>query len=121
MNLTAASPLSVIVGDKELLTSGVVHLQNQKEISFRLANLNFIFRFTSDTDKPRFTGEMVEDKLILNLFNFKNSLGEGRLDPVQIGTFESRKLYVTWYVNTVEVETDSRIFQYAFYLGGRDE
>lgn len=108
-------PLTVKTGGNEVIASGIVHLDSPR-VSFKLANLKIAFKFTNDKEEKRYTGEVIGDELVITLFNFNNSLGEGLIKPVEIGTLDSRPLLVTCYVKTME--SDLREFSYTFMLRG---
>lgn len=106
-------PIKVSTGKYEIIASGVVHTE-ESEIKFELAGLIVKFRFTSDTGTGRFVGTVADNALVIELYNTNNVLGEGRIDPVEIGNLGGRALCATWYVNTVE--TIRRQFNYTFML-----
>jgi hypothetical protein len=106
-------PIKITSNGYEVIASGVVHI-TEPEIKFEVANLTVQFQFRKDTGGGRFEGEIDNNKLIIKLFNFANSLGEGKLEPVEIGTLDNKRLYATWYVNTIE--NSLRQFSYTFML-----
>lgn len=110
---SAAYPLKITTGQYEIISSGVVHFTNS-EVKFELANLVVIYKFKTDSGEKRFDGEIVDGALIITTYNSNNSLGEGKLDPVEVGTLNGRRLFTTWYVNTVEEKL--RQLNYTFML-----
>jgi len=106
-------PIKITSNNFEVILSGVVHI-TEPEVKFEIANITVHFQFKKDTGGGRYKGEIDGNKLIINLFNFSNSLGEGKLDPVEIGTLGDKKLFATWYVNTVQ--NSYRQFSYTFML-----
>lgn len=108
--------LGVKVGGKDLLTSGIVHL-HQTDFEIKIDILSIGFCFKSDSEQPRFAGRMDGEKLIIDLFNHYNGLGEGVFEPFEIGSLNGRKLYMTYCSSTVEKETNKRRFEFALYLG----
>lgn len=109
----AEYPLKITTGKYEVISSGVVHMTDS-EVKFELANLTIKYRFLTDSEGPRYKGEVSGEELIINLFNASNSLGEGKLDPVEIGTLNGKLLFATWYVNTIQNQV--RQFSYTFML-----
>lgn len=117
MSLNSSVQVVVHVGERELLTSGVIHLEGSDPVTITVANLKFIFDFKTDDAGPRYTGTFKDQALYLDLYNHKNSLGEGKLTPIEIAQVGTRPLSVTYYASTVNADTSARRFEYAFYLG----
>jgi hypothetical protein len=107
-------PLKVIINNYEVIHSGIAHMTGS-EIKFELANLVVLYRFKKDSGEGRYEGEVGENNtLIINLYNSSNSLGEGKIEPVEIGTLGGKRLYGTWFVSTIS--NDLRQFHYTFML-----
>jgi hypothetical protein len=115
----SATVVKVTVGERELLTSGTVHIEGDHPIAISIANLKFIFNFKDDDGTARYTGTVVDGVVSFDLFNHNNSLGEGKLTPIEIAKLSDRPLSFTYLVNTVSSETKARSFEYAFYLGSK--
>jgi len=96
-----------------VIASGVVHL-TEPEVTFNLANLVVKYLFKTGSDGTRFDAEVIDGALVISLYNFDNSLGQGRLDPMEIGNLSGRKLFATFFVLTTE--TNVRQFNYTFML-----
>lgn len=62
----------------------------------------------------RFDADVVGGALVINLYNFDNSLGQGKMEPMEIGTLSGRRLFVIFFVNTIEKSL--RQFNYTFML-----
>jgi hypothetical protein len=84
-----------------------------------VVNLKFIFNFKDDDGVTRFNGTVVEGVVTFDLFNHNNSLGEGKLTPIEIAILYDRPLSFTYLVNTISSEAKARRFEYAFYLGNK--
>ena len=80
-------------------------------------NLKFVFAFKSDDGGPRYAGRLEGDGLCFDLYNHKNSLGEGMLTPIEVGHLSGRALSFTYFANTLNADNNARRFEYAFYLG----
>jgi len=106
-------PLKITTSKYEIIAAGIIHLI-ENEVKFELANLVIIYKFVSDSKEARFETEVIKDELVVNLYNFKNSLGEGRINPIEIGTLNQRKLFATFFINTNE--DTIRQFNYSFML-----
>lgn len=113
--------ISIHVGNLELLTSGIVHLDKEEPITIRIDDMKFIFEFKNDNGEPRFFGSVKDDSLIISLFNHKNQLGEGMMTPIGVATLDNRPLLVTYYATTFGSEKNIRRFEYAFYLGDNND
>ena len=114
--LSSSVNISTKVAERELLTSGIVHIEGEYPIVISIDEFTFIFSFKSDDSGPRYTGGFEEKTLNFDLFNHKNSLGEGKLTPIEVATMNGRNLSFTYFVNTVNADTNARRFEYAFYL-----
>lgn len=112
---SAQYPLKVSTGGNEVIATGTVHL-TEPEVKFELTSLTIKYKFISDSGEPRFTAEVINNEMVINLHNFNNSLGEGLLKPIEIGTLGGRPLLATCYVHTTE--GNIRQFHYTFMLRG---
>jgi hypothetical protein len=118
MYVNSVAQTSVRVGEFELLAFGTVHVEGAQPISVALANLKFVFEFREDDKGPRYAGKNLPDgSLLIELFNHKNSLGEGKLTPVLVGQVNGRPLSFTYFTHLVAPDTLARRFEFAFYLG----
>ena len=117
MFLSATLQTAVYVGERELLTCGVVHVEGSDTITVTVANLKFIFDFKTDEGNPRYIGTFKDDALYIDLFNHKNPHGEGKLSPFEVAQVGDRPLSITYFASTVNVDTAARRVEYAFYLG----
>ena len=115
-SLGTLNNLKVKVGGKDLLFSGVVHI-DQTECLIEIENLKLVFIFKDDDGQSRYEGKVEDDRLNIYLINHKNSLGEGTFSPLEIGTLKNRKLYVTYFVFSTSPEENKRVLEFAFYLG----
>lgn len=109
--------VQVKVGALELLHSGLVHLDGEDWVEIKILDLSLRFKFISDGGEARYDSDVVDKTLNITLANFRNSLGEGKLKPIHIGHIAERKLYLTFFSNTLSLEDNVRQFEYALYLG----
>lgn len=118
MQIDGNTQIQIKVGNQELLTSGIVHLEHDQRIQINIDGLSFAFIFKNDADStPRYEGSVVNSILEFTLFNHRNSFGEGILNPIEVATLNNRVLSLTYYVHTINSEKCGRRFEYAFYLG----
>ncbi|MEA3233204.1 hypothetical protein OP492_00860 [Pseudomonas mosselii] len=104
----------------EVASSGVLQVCGNTidaKVSGMDMKINFINGEPSNETKY-FTS--VEGRtLFLNLQNFTSPFPEGQFAPKEIGTVNGRSLLMAFSVMTLDVPTDSRIFNYTFYLGAQ--
>ncbi|MDD2782032.1 DUF6864 domain-containing function [Sulfuricurvum sp.] len=118
MAIDSRIQIKIEIDKRELLTSGILHLEGNDPIKLDINGLKFIFTFKNDDGEPRYTGTITEENVLqLDFFNHKNTLGEGKLSPIELATINNQTLFFTYYASTVNFETNSRRFEYAFYLG----
>ncbi|MGI2162357.1 DUF6864 domain-containing function [Shewanella oncorhynchi] len=110
-------PLKITTSGYEVIASGVVHL-TAPEVKFSLANLVIKYQFKNSSEDSRFIAEVIDNELVISLYNFNNSLGQGRIEPIEIGTLGGKRLFATWFVNTPTGSGDIRQFCYTFMLMG---
>lgn len=111
----SAFPIKVTTSDYEIISSGLVHIV-ESELKFELLKLVIKFKFSSDSEGVRLKAEVNEnEELIINLFNFSNPLGEGKIEPLEIGTLSGRRLFCTFFVTTPQGD-NLRQFNYTFML-----
>lgn len=109
--------LGVRVGEKELVVSGVVHLDTP-DVLVEFDDLVIEFKFKDDDGVSRYESNAEgEKKLVIILFNHKSALGEGVFKPIEIGTKENKTLFLTYFVSTVNKEEEKRRFEFALYYG----
>jgi hypothetical protein len=87
-------------------------------------SLSLILNFVDHEDKdhegkePDIHWEVINDhKAKLNLINFSDQLGRGLKEPIYIGSFAKRKLYVLFYTNITGAVKNCRVVTISFYLG----
>ncbi|PUA27406.1 MAG: hypothetical protein B0W54_12555 [Cellvibrio sp. 79] len=111
----AQHQLKITTGGYEVIASGIVHL-TESELKFYIGGLTIKYRFNSDNEGERFEAEIINNELIIKLFNFSNPLGQGRIDPVELGIINGRKLFATFWVDTPDLMSNHRQFSYTFLL-----
>ncbi len=115
--VSGTSKISTIIGSQELLVSNIVHIEGDKDVLVEIDNLKFKFTFKEDSGEPRYSGEINDDVLEFSLYNHKNSLGEGILNPIEVGKLHDRTLSFTYFASSINPSSNARRFEYAFYLG----
>jgi hypothetical protein len=110
--------LGVKVGGKELIFSGVVHI-NQPQVDIEFDDMVIEFVFVSDANGPARYESRAEgtQKLIVQLINHTNSFSEGMFAPMLVGNHEKRELFITYCTSAISLAENKRRFEFAFYLG----
>ena len=79
--------------------------------------LNFIFEFVKG-DKQDLSWKTVDsNSLKLILTNWDDHLGTTLVEPVEIGTFENRQLFILFYVKKAGKDGQLREVTISLYLG----
>jgi hypothetical protein len=105
-------------GNLEIIGNGTAHVNSEQPLLLVIGgNLEMEFEFLSDSKDSEFrTSYRVEEgKWIWELTNYNNSLGSGIISPLQVGTLEERKLFVSFFVWTPNEKEGRRIVNYVVY------
>lgn len=110
--------IKTFVGKLEVIDNKIVHVTQDSDLSIQVDNITILITFITDkSDKDRIKKEVMSEttlKIVCN--NFENSLGEGVLSPIEIGVYNSRKLYLSFFVWTPNLDQGRRIVNYCLYL-----
>jgi len=128
MGLNGGLQKEVEVNGLELLDDGRIISADNKPVTVKLAeNLTIEFRFNySGESEPSIDSNHQENKLILTLNNFQSDIvmggttpSTGILEPILIGTYNYRELYLIFDISSVIQDQDPVVtnLQYNFYLG----
>ncbi len=112
------SKVKAYMGDLEIIGDGTAHVNQEQQLSLVIdGKLEMGFEFLSDSKNSEFkTSYRVEDnKWIWELTNYNNSLGTGIISPLQVGTLDEKKLFVTFFVWTPNEKEGRRIVNYVVY------
>lgn len=107
------------VNGYEVINTGEIHAV-ECPIDFVVAGLKFRVAFKDDSSNTasRYVSEIIDQIMILNLYNFNSSLGEGVLDPLVIASTNGRNIAITFYVFSIKSTAGvGRRFNYTFLLG----
>ena len=110
--------IETFVGDLKVIKDGTVHISNESKLKLKIDTLEMEFDFISDTEnkETKFDRVVNGNKWIWKLTNFNNSLGEGVLVPLAIGTLKNCKLFASFFVWTPDTNLGKRIINYVLYL-----
>lgn len=110
--------IKTLVGTLEVFDNKIVHVTQDSDLSITIDNITILITFTNDkTEKDRIKKEIVDSatlKIVCN--NFENPLGEGVIAPIEIGHYNGRKLYLSFFVWTPNSSQGRRIVNYCLYL-----
>ena len=118
-NTNANIKVTAKSGDLEVIGDGTVVVSTERPLSLSVDDFEVKFNFENDlTDKARrYSADVVQSVLSIKMINFKNPLGEGIMDPWKIGVAYNRACYLSFWVWTPDENAESRIMNYAIYLG----
>jgi hypothetical protein len=112
-----AVPLKIRTSGKDVLASGTVLTADSQNLEFQLAHLGVKLVFLTDSTTTRMEGKTDETgTLTLSLYNFNNSIGAGTTLPIDIGTFNGRKLWFAFMVYAMNSQSLKTV-HYTFMLG----
>jgi hypothetical protein len=82
-------------------------------------SLTFVLQFEKVSEKPEgIAFESVNNTTLKLIFtNWENVLGTGLLEPLEVGTFRNRKLYLLLFVRKIGSKADQRLVTLSFYSG----
>lgn len=76
--------------------------------------MNIVFKQDS-SGEIRYTGTPQGNGWVLELSNFSNQIGEGMFDLVPFAEHEGRKVMISFFVQTMSVETNNRVLTLNFF------
>lgn len=116
---TVYPPVSVRSSGKDVIASGTVHTFASNNLEVSIAQFKFIFNFLNDQSEQRVSFRNDgETTLVMDLYNFNNSLGSGTLSPYRIGHLMDRELWLGFMVHAIS-DTSSKTVHYSFMLGDK--
>lgn len=111
--------INVSVDNKRLLTSNYLLLKTNKfkiNVDNLLINVEFIEK--EEVKGTRLEGSSNEEGTILNLqlVNYKKKPARGFLEPVVIGDLDGKDLSLSYWITTINEETDARLMAFNLFL-----
>ena len=107
--------VKALVNGLEVVASGIVHVMGPKFTIF-LDSMPVEVNFLVDGFGMRYATEAMGAYVNLNLFNFQ-TIGDGMLVPLGIANSNGRPVYITFWVNTVNVLQMAREVRYTVMMG----
>ncbi|RYY84786.1 MAG: hypothetical protein EOO15_18550 [Chitinophagaceae bacterium] len=110
-------PVKIKSSGKDVIASGTVHTFANDNLEVSIAQFKFVFNFLSDSGEQRvsFRNDS-QTTLILDIYNFTNSLGSGTVTPYRLGSLMGRELWLGFMVYALS-ESSSKTVHYTFMLG----
>ncbi len=95
--------MKIICGDYQVYDSGVVVCVKDKDTIFEFEGFKFIFKFlNSEGGIPKFETQLISNlELEIKFINFDKPFGIGSKDPIEIGMFNNKKLYLLYKVDSI--------------------
>jgi hypothetical protein len=106
------------IGNLEIIGNGTVHSNEEQPLLLEIDTLEMGFIFVRDekNKETRTESAVVGSRWNWELTNYVNSLGQGIISPVEIGTLKARRLFVSFYIWTPNEKENRRIINYVIYL-----
>ncbi|MGG5223464.1 DUF6864 domain-containing function [Pseudomonas syringae pv. coryli] len=99
----------------ELVYNLTIHLCNSMvTVVYDGLPIDIVFK-KDDTGEVRYSSSFNGVRWVLELFNFSNALGEGKLEPIPFAFSEGRQIKLTFYVQTLNVEMFNRVLSLNFF------
>ena len=114
---TVFPSVSVKSSGKDVIASGTVHTFAADNLEIKIAQFKFVFNFLNDNGDQRVLfRNNGETTLILDLYNFNNSIGSGTASPYRLGHLMERELWLGFMVYALS-DASSKTVHYSFMLG----
>ena len=112
--------MKITTGGKELLDTETFLTIGVGETVVTLDDLRFLLDFADNTKEKGtiLRAQTVDDKTLrLTLTNWSNVLGSTLLEPMEIGFYKNRKLFVLLHIAKAGREGEQRLVTFSLYLG----
>ena len=120
INITGGNvlpPVTIKSSGKDVIASGSVNTFSHDNLEVQIAQFKFVFNFITDGPEQKVEyRNSGKETLILDIYNFNNSIGTGLKSPIKIGTLMDRELFLGFMVYTLS-PTNSKLVHYTFMLG----
>jgi hypothetical protein len=109
--------LQIKTAGRDVIAAGTVITGDNKSLEFQLAHLRIVFSFASDGGVPRMESSSSSNAALnLTLYNFNNSIGVGTTSPLEIGTFNGRRLWLSYIIYALTPDSTKTV-HYTFMVG----
>lgn len=107
------------IGEYEVLESGVVITHLDKGIQFHINGLTFDISFKENKEENTKINASVSDTdpkhLNIELVNYDNNLGQGLIEPAEVGTINEKSIYLHFETSKLG-NTKTRTFTYTWLI-----
>ena len=95
--------VTVKQGNKKLLFANRICCFNREAVHIKYkfdehSILPIIINFYENTEKPHYEAKLSGKDVVIDLYNFNNSLGTGPAEPIKLGSYKNKKIYLILYV-----------------------
>lgn len=112
--------------NKEIMASGSVIAFKNEPITLKVFDsdqqvliLRFCFTKNADSSKTRLLTSINDNILTFTFENFNNPLGAGTVEPVDIATYNGKKMYI--HLRVTPLSNSDTTLLYSVYLEGGGE
>lgn len=92
----------------------VILSSNMATVTYAGLYLDVVFK-QDNSGEVRYTGKPNGSRWGLELLNFSNSIGEGMFDLIPFAEQEGRRVMISFFVQTMSVEANSRVLLLNFF------
>lgn len=87
---------------------------NMVTVTYAGLSIDIVFK-QDNSGEIRYTATPQGARWLLELLNFSNPIGEGMFDLVPFAEQEGRKVMISFFVQTLSVETNNRVLLLNFF------
>ena len=114
--------MKVKIDNRDVLYSGSCVSINDESLLFEFApDFKICVRFENDDGKKKYISyEVVDNVLVMKLFNFSRGIGSATRESLHMGTLNGQDVYLNfthYYLGDEQHHT--RVFHYSFISGAR--
>jgi hypothetical protein len=116
------TPTNISSGGAEIISSGLIIQFNKKpiEINVQLPDFSFtcVIKFENKLEnkvQSLHAEAIPPSTLSITFFNFNNPLGSGSSEPLNIGSYKNKSLYLSYRIYSLSENSDKTL-HYTIYL-----
>lgn len=120
-------PVTITSGGNEVLATGTVIGYSAEPTIIKinvpdfLMVIHFNFVDSSSSETSELKASVNEDQeLVLTFLNFQSSLSTGNTQPIHIGHYDKRRIFINYRI-TALTEGSGKLIYYTFYLEGGEK
>jgi len=108
--------VKVVVDGKRAVHSQLVHLQGQTSFKIYLDGWSCTIRFLDDAGVSRYSGNIIDGHLYVDLYNHNNSLGESIFTPFVIAGTDGKNIYMTYRTSLIDPSVKVRTLEFVLWM-----